>query len=85
MYSPQLPVALPVKAHVVVQELLGSNRHYLMPTLNLRGFIHYVVDGLNFTILSETPCADPHAGCCGGWRLETSGYPIISFMLQLIE
>jgi tetratricopeptide (TPR) repeat protein len=32
--------------------------------------------GLNFTILSETPCADPHAGCCGGWRLETSGYPI---------
>ena len=25
----------------------------------------------------ETPCAEPHAGCCGGWRLETSGYPIM--------
>jgi hypothetical protein len=32
--------------------------------------------GSSFTILSETPCADPHAGCCGGWRLDTSGYPI---------
>jgi hypothetical protein len=26
--------------------------------------------------LWETPCADPHAGCCGGWGLETLGYPI---------
>jgi hypothetical protein len=33
--------------------------------------------GLHFTILSETPCAEPHAGCCGGWGLETSGYPIM--------
>ena len=24
----------------------------------------------------ETPCADPHAGCCGGWGLDTPGYPI---------
>ena len=32
--------------------------------------------GYGFTILSETPCADPHAGCCGGWGLETPGYPI---------
>ncbi|WP_458724058.1 hypothetical protein, partial [Alteromonas macleodii] len=31
---------------------------------------------LRFTILNETPCAEPHAGCCGGWRLDTSGYPI---------
>ncbi|MCU7892306.1 MAG: CbbQ/NirQ/NorQ C-terminal domain-containing protein, partial [Candidatus Thiodiazotropha sp. (ex Ustalcina ferruginea)] len=29
-----------------------------------------------FTIPSETPCAEPHAGCCGGWGLETPGYPI---------
>ena len=35
------------------------------------------MDGLRFTILNETPCAEPHAGCCGGWRLDTSGYPII--------
>ena len=33
--------------------------------------------GYGFTILSETPCADPHAGCCGGWGLETPGYPIV--------
>ena len=26
----------------------------------------------------EPPGADPHAGWCGGWRLETSGYPIKS-------
>jgi len=38
-------------------------------------------DGLSFIILNETPCADPHAGCCGGWRLDTSGYPIIQFAL----
>ena len=24
----------------------------------------------------ETPRADPHAGCCGGWGLDTPGYPI---------
>ncbi|MCU7891105.1 MAG: hypothetical protein KZQ78_05630, partial [Candidatus Thiodiazotropha sp. (ex Ustalcina ferruginea)] len=30
-------------------------------------------------IPSETPCAEPHAGCCGGWGLETPGYPIIVF------
>ncbi len=24
----------------------------------------------------ETPLAVPHEGCCGGWRLKTSGYPI---------
>ena len=26
--------------------------------------------------LDETPCADPHAGCCGGWGIQTTGYPI---------
>ena len=25
----------------------------------------------------EAPRADPHAGCCGGWGLETPGYPIM--------
>ena len=38
--------------------------------------------GYGFTILSETPCADPHAGCCGGWGLETSGYPIFLSVAQ---
>lgn len=38
--------------------------------------MRYVMDGSSFTILNETPCADPHAGCCGGWGLETPGYPI---------
>jgi len=31
-------------------------------------YVHYVIDGLCFTMLNETPCAEPHAGCCGGWR-----------------
>src|SRR3990172_4027997 len=25
---------------------------------------------------AEAPRADPHAGCCGGWGLNTPGYPI---------
>lgn len=29
-------------------------------------------------VLNEPPCAEPHAGWCGGWRLDTSGYPIIN-------
>ena len=40
-----------------------------------------VMAGSSFTILSETPCADPPvrrigAGCCEGWGLDTPGYPI---------
>ena len=27
-------------------------------------------------VLNEPPCAEPHAGWCGGWRLDTSDYPI---------
>ena len=38
--------------------------------------MHYAMDGSGFTIVGETPCADPHAGCCGGWGLDTPGYPI---------
>jgi hypothetical protein len=49
----------------------------------MNGFIHCVMDGLRFTILSETPCAEPHAGCCGGCRLETSGYPIMHNILLI--
>ncbi|MEO5607342.1 MAG: hypothetical protein ABIR13_07165 [Polaromonas sp.] len=26
--------------------------------------------------LFEPPTADPHGGWCGGWKLESSGYPI---------
>jgi hypothetical protein len=40
-----------------------------------------VMDGSSFTIPGETPCADPHAGCCGGWGLETLGYPISYFSI----
>jgi len=36
----------------------------------------YVMDGFCFTMLSETPCAELHAGCCGGWGLDILGYPI---------
>ncbi len=38
--------------------------------------MRYVMDGLRFIMLNETPCAEPHAGCCGDWGLETPGYPI---------
>ena len=31
-------------------------------------------------VLNEPPCAEPHAGWCGGWRLNTSGYPIMHFV-----
>ena len=44
-----------------------------------------VMLGIGFTILSETPCAEPHAGCCGGWRLETSGYPILCELILAIS
>jgi len=33
-----------------------------------------------FAPWSEPPCADPHAGWCGGWRRESSGYPIYQFL-----
>ena len=29
------------------------------------------------------PCADPHAGCCGGRGIKTPGYPIMVFSLKL--
>jgi len=30
----------------------------------------------NLSNPAEAPRADPHAGCCGGWGLNTPGYPI---------
>ena len=27
--------------------------------------------------LVEPPTADPHGGWCGGWELDTPGYPIV--------
>ncbi|MEJ1367484.1 MAG: hypothetical protein RPU35_04610, partial [Candidatus Sedimenticola sp. (ex Thyasira tokunagai)] len=35
-----------------------------------------LIGQLTLKNLWETPCAEPHAGCCGGWGLETPGYPI---------
>ena len=31
----------------------------------------------------ETPCADPYAGCCGGWGLDTPGYPITTVIIGI--
>lgn len=42
--------------------------------------MRYAMAGSSFTILSETPCAELHAGCCGGRGLETFGYPIIALI-----
>jgi hypothetical protein len=36
-------------------------------------------------VLNEPPCAEPHAGWCGGWRLDTSGYPIMWFYIKWIQ
>lgn len=33
---------------------------------NPKDFMRCAMGGLSLSILSETPCADPHAGCCGG-------------------
>ena len=33
--------------------------------------------------LNETPCADPHAGCYGGWGEKPPGYPIRLFIVCL--
>jgi hypothetical protein len=32
---------------------------------------------------AEAPRADPHAGCCGGWGLNTPGYPIRAHLSTL--
>ena len=37
----------------------------------------YETVGLHFTMVDEPPCAEPHAGWCGGWGRKTPGYPII--------
>jgi len=39
------------------------------------------MDGSSFTIPNETPCADPHAGCCGEGRVKTGPYPISTIFL----
>lgn len=54
----------------------GINQALSLDYLKSEGFIHYMMVGSRFTILSETPCADPHAGCCGEGWLDTSPYPI---------
>ena len=36
-------------------------------------------------MLDEPPGADPHAGWCGDWGLETPGYPIRIFMAHQIS
>ena len=46
---------------------------------------YVVVDGLRFAMLNEAPCAEPHAGCCGDWGVESPGYPIIFYVPPNIE
>ena len=36
----------------------------------------HVIEPPDPDLLCETPRADPHAGCCGGWGRKTPGYPI---------
>ncbi|MCG8613417.1 MAG: hypothetical protein MI864_23145, partial [Pseudomonadales bacterium] len=44
-----------------------------------KGYSRCVLAASSFTILSETPCADPHAGVVGNGGVDTSGYPINCF------
>ena len=41
-----------------------------------------VMTGVITLYAREAPRADPHAGCCGGWGLETPGYPIMFHFLR---
>ena len=66
MFVQQLRVALPAKAHGVAQKLREYSRHYPMPISNLRGYTRYAMDGSSFTIPSEPPGAEPHAGVVVG-------------------
>jgi len=79
MFGLRLPEVLPAKAHGAALERQRSIKSCFWHTWNLRGSIRYVMVGPSFIILSETPCADPHAGCCGGRGLETLGYPISTY------
>jgi hypothetical protein len=36
-----------------------------------------------YQTLHEPPTADPHGGWCGGWGLETPGYPIRRLLEEL--
>ena len=47
--------------------------HGVMSITDLWVNMHYPATARSHV---ETPCAVPHAGCCGGWGSKTSGYPI---------
>ena len=54
------------------------------------GIIHLPAlgkEGVNlptfFKYLWEPPSAQGHAGWCGGWRLDTSGYPIMPILTSV--
>ncbi|MEJ1417286.1 MAG: hypothetical protein RPU91_09370, partial [Candidatus Sedimenticola sp. (ex Thyasira tokunagai)] len=51
----------------------SSSQHWGKPEL---------IGQLALNNLWETPCAEPHAGCCGGWGLETPGYPIRAMLFD---
>ena len=44
-------------------------------------YCHLGIFGSKSIMVNEPPCAEPHAGWCGGWRVEASGYPIYTFPL----
>jgi hypothetical protein len=40
---------------------------------------------MSATNFNEPPCAEPHAGGCGGWELVTPGYPIRGDVTESLE
>ena len=94
MCRPQWRVALPAKAPGAARRRRVFNRDCLMTIWKPRDWHHCAMDGSGFTILGETPCAEPPvrrigagcrvqgAGCCGGWGLNTPGYPIKASLIR---
>ena len=64
---------------------LGINQALSNERLKKAGLVSLRDGCIKFTMLNETPCAEPHAGCCGDWTLETPRYPIRRIFIILVD
>jgi hypothetical protein len=55
---------------------------YLLNLTSIDGGNAILLPGASLAIQS---CAEPHAGWCGGWRLDSSGYPIKGFYFSAVK
>jgi hypothetical protein len=68
----------------------ASARHGIaFPRSGLNVSVVYIVDRdlirLRPDDFCETPTADPHGGCCGGWGLTTPGYLIMRSFIVFVD